>query len=521
MPPFASESTAAAAFKAPSSLSRPSNKGPHEPTMAFASLIDDQPDSFLQGNDGIPPKPPMSDHAGASASSSDEASAGTPDTTTSSSRSRSKATEADEAQNNDATNATSDKPSESETSNQAQKSDDTNSSDDTKSGDSQNTGACKSADATAAPTTVDAVADSPVSVPQAVAAPVTPVVVAAIAPALTQASAPSPDSTKPVCIDDKGNAANRAATAQATLQMQVKAQADTPATQGASGKSSDENPETIPEQKEAGDTQAAAPSDKQQRIQSLQNSIQTGRNSIPDSVTADAQSNANAGTQAPGAAGAANNSTVGNDDKTNAAKTAAARIDGNADAASRSNSTQPMLSMQLGSDIHLTGLAGSPQAQQIQSASNPSAPSATLAPAAIPIAGLAVEIAGRALAGKNHFEIRLDPPELGRIDVHLSVDRNGQVTSHLVVDRSDTLNLLRQDSSGLQRALQDAGLRTSDNGLQFSLRDQTMNQNPAPQPMPLPPTRVIVPDEGLAAIDIAPRVYSRVAGMGGGLDIRV
>jgi flagellar hook-length control protein FliK len=35
--------------------------------------------------------------------------------------------------------------------------------------------------------------------------------------------------------------------------------------------------------------------------------------------------------------------------------------------------------------------------------------------AAIPVAGLAIEIAGKALAGKNRFEIRLDPPELGRI----------------------------------------------------------------------------------------------------------
>jgi flagellar hook-length control protein FliK len=38
-----------------------------------------------------------------------------------------------------------------------------------------------------------------------------------------------------------------------------------------------------------------------------------------------------------------------------------------------------------------------------------------LQPAAIPMAGLAIEIAGKAFAGKNRFEIRLDPPELGRI----------------------------------------------------------------------------------------------------------
>src|SRR5262249_51779087 len=44
---------------------------------------------------------------------------------------------------------------------------------------------------------------------------------------------------------------------------------------------------------------------------------------------------------------------------------------------------------------------------------------------AIPIAGLAVEIAARAQAGQSRFEIRLDPPELGRIDVRLDIDRSG------------------------------------------------------------------------------------------------
>src|SRR5262249_58012007 len=48
---------------------------------------------------------------------------------------------------------------------------------------------------------------------------------------------------------------------------------------------------------------------------------------------------------------------------------------------------------------------------------------------AVPIAGLALQIAARAQAGNNRFEIRLDPPELGRIDVRLGVDREGRVSS--------------------------------------------------------------------------------------------
>ena len=47
--------------------------------------------------------------------------------------------------------------------------------------------------------------------------------------------------------------------------------------------------------------------------------------------------------------------------------------------------------------------------------------------APVPVAGLAVEIAAQAQAGKQRFEIRLDPPELGRIDVRLEIDRDGHV----------------------------------------------------------------------------------------------
>jgi chemotaxis protein MotD len=139
-------------------------------------------------------------------------------------------------------------------------------------------------------------------------------------------------------------------------------------------------------------------------------------------------------------------------------------------------------------------------------------------PAAIPLSGVAIEIAGKALAGKNRFEIRLDPPELGRIEVRLDVDRDGNVTSRLTVDRPDTLDLLRRDAAGLERALQDAGLKTANNGLQFSLRDQSMNEHQAGTS---PGAAVLVAnDESVPSIDVIPQRY-RLAGQGAGLDIRV
>jgi flagellar hook-length control protein FliK len=139
--------------------------------------------------------------------------------------------------------------------------------------------------------------------------------------------------------------------------------------------------------------------------------------------------------------------------------------------------------------------------------------------AAVPIEGVAVEIAARASEGMHSFEIRLDPPELGRIHVRLDVDRNGELTSRVVADRQDTLDLLRRDAPQLERALNDAGLRTSNNGLQFSLRDHGHHHNQQQQVLP-DAARLIVPDEHLAA-ELTQRGYYRPAGSAGGIDIRV
>lgn len=94
----------------------------------------------------------------------------------------------------------------------------------------------------------------------------------------------------------------------------------------------------------------------------------------------------------------------------------------------------------------------------------------------VPVSALAVHIAQQFKNGARRFDIRLDPPELGRIDVRLDVSRDGQVTTHLVVERSETLDLLQRDARQLERALQDAGLDTSKEGMKFSLKDQELAQ---------------------------------------------
>jgi flagellar hook-length control protein FliK len=170
--------------------------------------------------------------------------------------------------------------------------------------------------------------------------------------------------------------------------------------------------------------------------------------------------------------------------------------------------------------------AGAIQAQQpAAAATTPAAATQLTATAAesapVPVSGLAIEIAASARSGKTRFEIRLDPAELGRIDVRIDVDRHGQVTSHLTVEQPETLSMLRQDANQLQRALDSAGLSTGNGGLQFSLRDQSsQGQNDGNQSNPNAHRLVVSEEDSVPAI-VAGRNYGRMLGASGGVDIRV
>ena len=91
----------------------------------------------------------------------------------------------------------------------------------------------------------------------------------------------------------------------------------------------------------------------------------------------------------------------------------------------------------------------------------------------------------------------------------------------MIADRADTLDLLRRDSSGLERALQDAGLKTAGDGLQFSLRDQSFSGQQQSSTGQQNTSHVVAQDDTLPAVDIAAAGYTRYAGRIGGVDIRV
>jgi hypothetical protein len=88
---------------------------------------------------------------------------------------------------------------------------------------------------------------------------------------------------------------------------------------------------------------------------------------------------------------------------------------------------------------------------------------------------VAVEIRKAAGAGKDHVRVRLNPAELGQIDISMKVRHDGTIRAIVTTDRPETFDLLQRDARGLERALQDAGLKTDSGSLSFNLRGGEQN----------------------------------------------
>ena len=79
----------------------------------------------------------------------------------------------------------------------------------------------------------------------------------------------------------------------------------------------------------------------------------------------------------------------------------------------------------------------------------------------------------RAVEGKvESLTIKLRPELLGRIEIRLDGDAAGRLQIVVLAERGETLELLQRDARQLEQALQEAGIRTQDQGLQFGLKGQ-------------------------------------------------
>ena len=83
---------------------------------------------------------------------------------------------------------------------------------------------------------------------------------------------------------------------------------------------------------------------------------------------------------------------------------------------------------------------------------------------------LGVEIARKVELGEETLRIRLNPVELGRIEVTLAFDDKGSLQAIVRTESAQTMDLLRQDAPDLARTLDQAGIRTDSQSFRFENR---------------------------------------------------
>lgn len=94
-----------------------------------------------------------------------------------------------------------------------------------------------------------------------------------------------------------------------------------------------------------------------------------------------------------------------------------------------------------------------------------------------PVEQIKVKIVQDATKGET-IKIALRPDNLGKVEVKLDI-REGKVQAHVVAETSEALEMMKTDARGLEKALNDAGLRADPGSVSFSLKDNGAQQQMA------------------------------------------
>lgn len=96
-----------------------------------------------------------------------------------------------------------------------------------------------------------------------------------------------------------------------------------------------------------------------------------------------------------------------------------------------------------------------------------------------PVEQIRVRIQQDATKGET-IKIALRPDNLGKVEVKLDI-REGKVNAQVVAETSEALEMMKTDARGLEKALNDAGLRADPGSVTFSLKDGGTQQQMAQQ----------------------------------------
>ncbi len=127
----------------------------------------------------------------------------------------------------------------------------------------------------------------------------------------------------------------------------------------------------------------------------------------------------------------------------------------------------PTTNIPLDQTSQLTAGARSGDIQSVTAASRPAANQAATPQRSQPAAQIAVHIRNGLKASADSIHVRLQPAELGRVEVRMQIDGDKNVQAVITVEKSETLDFLERDSRVLQRALEDAGFKTDRDSFTF------------------------------------------------------
>jgi flagellar hook-length control protein FliK len=118
--------------------------------------------------------------------------------------------------------------------------------------------------------------------------------------------------------------------------------------------------------------------------------------------------------------------------------------------------------------------SGSSQTQQTQQAAQTQQNAAARGAQQGPTAAdqVSVRITRALQAGNDRISIRLNPAEMGRVEVRMELAHDGRMTAIVTADNKDTLEMLKRDASDLQKALAEGGLDLDSGDLAFNMRGE-------------------------------------------------
>ena len=121
--------------------------------------------------------------------------------------------------------------------------------------------------------------------------------------------------------------------------------------------------------------------------------------------------------------------------------------------------------------------------------------------------------------GTSKIRIQLDPADLGKMDIKLTVEANGKTGISILVDNKSTLDLLQRDTAALTRALNEAGLSADSSSLNFNLRGGQQQNQQNNQQASHTYQKALPSEEEIPLQNIINRNY--VVNVSDGLDIKI